>query len=117
MRRRRTDGLAQQWRTGGFQSAHRTAGPRTVWRHGVARTVARLVPDVPVQIKWPNDLCVHGRKLSGILCEMSAETDTVWHELAGEPLGPLHDAYRAATAAALRSVVDEERLARGVFSP
>ena len=49
----------------------------------VARAVARIAPDVPVRIKWPNDLQVHGRKLGGILCEMAAETDTVWHVVVG----------------------------------
>lgn len=49
----------------------------------LARTVARVAPEVPVRIKWPNDLHVRGRKLGGILCEMSAENDTVWHVVVG----------------------------------
>jgi BirA family biotin operon repressor/biotin-[acetyl-CoA-carboxylase] ligase len=36
----------------------------------VARTVAVVAPDVPVGLKWPNDLLVQGRKLGGILCEL-----------------------------------------------
>lgn len=42
----------------------------------VARTVAvstRLTP----QIKWPNDILVNGRKVAGLLNEMSAETEKV----------------------------------------
>ena len=29
----------------------------------------RLAPELPIDLKWPNDLWLHGRKLSGILCE------------------------------------------------
>ena len=38
---------------------------------GVAAAIAveREVPDVQVQLKWPNDLYVHNRKLAGILVE------------------------------------------------
>lgn len=38
---------------------------------GVAAAIAveREVPDVNVQLKWPNDLYVHNRKLAGILVE------------------------------------------------
>jgi BirA family biotin operon repressor/biotin-[acetyl-CoA-carboxylase] ligase len=36
----------------------------------VARAVAALAPAVPVRLKWPNDLLVHGRKLGGVLCEV-----------------------------------------------
>ena len=49
----------------------------------VARTVAKLAPGVPVRIKWPNDLHVNGRKLGGILCELSAEADRVRHVVVG----------------------------------
>lgn len=37
----------------------------------------RKVAGVDVTIKWPNDLLVRGRKLAGILTELSAETDRV----------------------------------------
>lgn len=36
---------------------------------GVRETVAALVPDGQVQIKWPNDIWVEGRKCGGILVE------------------------------------------------
>jgi BirA family biotin operon repressor/biotin-[acetyl-CoA-carboxylase] ligase len=32
---------------------------------------------LPLMIKWPNDLWVHGKKLGGILAEMSADMDRV----------------------------------------
>ncbi len=37
----------------------------------------RKVAGIDVTIKWPNDLLVQGRKLAGILTELSAETDRV----------------------------------------
>ena len=35
----------------------------------IAESLRDLYPDIPVQVKWPNDLWVHGKKLGGILCE------------------------------------------------
>jgi len=43
----------------------------------LARIMARYAGDVPVGIKWPNDVLVGGRKIAGILCEMTAEPDAV----------------------------------------
>ena len=42
----------------------------------VARAVAATTPLVPA-IKWPNDVLVGGRKVAGLLNEMSAETEKV----------------------------------------
>ncbi len=49
----------------------------------VARTVSKLAAETPVKLKWPNDLHVNGRKLGGILCEMTAEADRVHHVIVG----------------------------------
>lgn len=51
---------------------------------GVA--LARAVVDVcglAPRIKWPNDLYIGGRKLAGILTELSAEMDRVHHVVVG----------------------------------
>ncbi len=40
--------------------------------HAVTEVVA-----LPVDIRWPNDLMVHGKKVCGILTEMSAEMDRI----------------------------------------
>ncbi len=47
------------------------AWPQLSLVSGVAAAIAveREVPDINVQLKWPNDLYVHGRKLAGILVE------------------------------------------------
>ena len=39
----------------------------------VALGVESVVPGLRVQVKWPNDLLVNGRKLGGILCERAGE--------------------------------------------
>ena len=35
------------------------------------------------EIKWPNDIVIHGRKVAGILTELSAELDCVKHVILG----------------------------------
>ncbi len=51
---------------------------------GMALTKAvRELYDLPVGIKWPNDLVVNGRKLSGTLTEMSAEITKVSYIVIG----------------------------------
>jgi len=42
----------------------------------VARAIERLCGLTP-RIKWPNDLLLNGKKVAGLLNEMSAETDSV----------------------------------------
>jgi len=42
----------------------------------VARAIEQLLPIQP-RIKWPNDILVAGKKVAGLLNEMSAETDKV----------------------------------------
>jgi BirA family transcriptional regulator, biotin operon repressor / biotin---[acetyl-CoA-carboxylase] ligase len=39
--------------------------------------------NLPVEIKWPNDLLIGGKKIAGILTEMSAELDRVRHVIPG----------------------------------
>jgi len=42
----------------------------------VARAIEQLLP-IQTRIKWPNDILVDGKKVAGLLNEMSAETDKV----------------------------------------
>ena len=39
--------------------------------------------DVKVQIKWPNDVIINGKKLAGILTEMSSQIDYIDHVVIG----------------------------------
>jgi BirA family biotin operon repressor/biotin-[acetyl-CoA-carboxylase] ligase len=48
----------------------------------LARAV-RKVSQTPVAIKWPNDLLIRGKKVSGILTELSAEVDKIKYVIVG----------------------------------
>lgn len=48
----------------------------------VCRAIRRLY-DLPVGIKWPNDVVIDGKKICGILTEMSAEIDGVHYIVIG----------------------------------
>lgn len=50
---------------------------------GVAVAEALLVFDVTPQLKWPNDVQLDGKKVAGILTEMSADIDRVHHLVVG----------------------------------
>lgn len=43
----------------------------------------KAVTGLEAKIKWPNDLVVHGKKVCGILTEMSAEMDYIHYVLVG----------------------------------
>jgi BirA family biotin operon repressor/biotin-[acetyl-CoA-carboxylase] ligase len=48
----------------------------------VARTLGRSI-GLPARIKWPNDILVKGKKIAGILNEISTEMDVVDYVVAG----------------------------------
>jgi BirA family transcriptional regulator, biotin operon repressor / biotin---[acetyl-CoA-carboxylase] ligase len=48
----------------------------------LVRAIEAATPVRPV-IKWPNDLLVGGRKIAGVLTELSAELDTIKHLILG----------------------------------
>lgn len=47
-----------------------------------ASAVKKLLP-LTVSIKWPNDLIVSGKKLGGILTEIKADMDRIFHSIVG----------------------------------
>lgn len=49
----------------------------------VVHAMNKLYPTVDAKIKWPNDLLINGKKCTGILTEMVAETDRVHGLLIG----------------------------------
>ncbi len=46
-------------------------------------TAIRTVCQIPAAIKWPNDILISGRKVCGLLTEMSAEQDRIRHIVLG----------------------------------
>lgn len=105
----------------------------------VARTVLKQTGLAP-EIKWPNDILLRGRKLAGILTELSAELDRVNYVILGIGININHQftdfppecrdlavslreatgkpAHRADFAAALLRELDADyaRLRDGLFS-
>ncbi len=62
--------------------------PQAVTQLTVAAATAlsraiRQQADLQVEIKWPNDILIEGRKAAGILTELSAELDHVKHVILG----------------------------------
>jgi BirA family biotin operon repressor/biotin-[acetyl-CoA-carboxylase] ligase len=47
------------------------------------RRAIKTVTGLPAEIKWPNDLLIGGKKVVGILTELSAELDRVRHVILG----------------------------------
>lgn len=50
----------------------------------------QLLTGLSAEIKWPNDLLIRGKKISGILTEMKAELDHVKHLIIGVGLNVNH---------------------------
>jgi len=58
--------------------------PQLTFLSAVAAARALIeISQLPVRVKWPNDLLVGGRKIAGMLNEMSAETEQVHFVLLG----------------------------------
>jgi len=51
--------------------------PFSLWAGVHIANVLRTLLDIPLQVKWPNDLHVEGKKVAGILCEAKLELDRV----------------------------------------
>jgi len=56
------------------------------------RRAIKTVTGLSAEIKWPNDLLLGGKKVAGILTEMSAEVDRVRHVILGIGLDVNQDA-------------------------
>lgn len=74
-----------------------------------AMAMARAVQEVsglPARIKWPNDLVCHGKKICGILLEISATTDGITHVIIGTGLNVRRSAYPSDLAHQAASLED-----------
>ncbi|MGE5703824.1 MAG: biotin--[acetyl-CoA-carboxylase] ligase [Clostridia bacterium] len=49
----------------------------------MAKAIESILPDLKVQIKWPNDLFINGKKCCGILTELNAEENRVKYLVIG----------------------------------
>jgi len=57
----------------------------------LADTLVKWRPGL-VQIKWPNDIWINGRKVAGILTELSAERNGIHHVIVGVGINVNHQA-------------------------
>jgi BirA family biotin operon repressor/biotin-[acetyl-CoA-carboxylase] ligase len=77
------------------------------------RRAIKNVAGLSAEIKWPNDVLLGGKKIAGILTEMSAEVDRVRHVIIGIGVDVNQDANEFAgevrqTATSLKLAADEE---------
>lgn len=49
----------------------------------VVKSILQILPDLPIGIKWPNDILVNSRKVCGILTELKAEADLLHYIIIG----------------------------------
>jgi BirA family transcriptional regulator, biotin operon repressor / biotin---[acetyl-CoA-carboxylase] ligase len=80
---------------------------------GVAVAEALVQADVTAALKWPNDVLVDGKKVAGILTEMSSDPDRVHHVVIGIGVNLNGSAFPDELAAIATSVA----LARGAPVP
>ncbi len=76
-----------------------------------AHQTIRSATNLPVDIRWPNDLLVNGKKVSGILTEMNAEMD----RLHGVVLGIGINVNHSNMPSALASIASSLRMEGGRF--
>jgi len=69
-----------------------------------ARTAITEATGVTVDVKWPNDLLVHGKKIGGILTEMHAEPSQVRFIIVGIGINVNQDKFPAEIATAATSL-------------
>src|SRR5262249_45345511 len=75
----------------------------------VRAAVQQIDPAVPVDLKWPNDLLIEGRKFCGILSEMNAEATRVRHLVIGIGI----NVNQIKFPAALQEIATSLRMATG----
>jgi BirA family biotin operon repressor/biotin-[acetyl-CoA-carboxylase] ligase len=75
------------------------------------RRAIKTVTGLAADIKWPNDILIGGKKVAGILTEMSAEVDRVRHVILGIGLDVNQDASEF--AAELRPIATSLKIEAG----
>lgn len=69
-----------------------------------ARTAVAAITGLPVDLKWPNDLMIAGKKLGGILTEMHAEPTAVKFVIVGMGLNVNQEKFPAELVGAATSL-------------
>ncbi len=84
------------------------------------RALNRMVSNLQFNIKWPNDIYCHGKKISGTLCEIKAEIDRVNYVVVGTGINvnmkPSDDSIRnIATSLLMETGSEYSRVKTAVF--
>ena len=77
----------------------------------VQSAVQAIAPEIPADLKWPNDLLIDGRKFCGILTEMNAEVTRVRYLVIGIGINVNQESFPAdlrARATSLRLASKQE---------
>jgi BirA family biotin operon repressor/biotin-[acetyl-CoA-carboxylase] ligase len=85
----------------------------TVMAATAARRAIQEGTGLPLEVKWPNDLLCDGRKVVGMLTELSAEVDRVKHVVLGMGVDVNHE--RSDFTPELACVATSLRIASGKF--
>jgi BirA family biotin operon repressor/biotin-[acetyl-CoA-carboxylase] ligase len=85
----------------------------------VCRAVERVAPGLRAGVKWPNDVQVDGRKVSGVLCESAGDAVVIGIGINVRPgaLGPELARSAAALDELAGQVVDRAELAGELLAP
>ena len=96
--------------------------PPMVWIYNFAasltlsRTINRLF-DLDSRVKWPNDLLLDGKKLTGLLSEMETQADLVKHLLIGIGINVNNDPSKEAfEAVSLKNALGRSVSRRGILT-
>lgn len=65
----------------------------TIVAAAAVRKAIHSVTGIDCEIKWPNDIIVNGKKLSGILTEMSTKNNSIEYVLLGIGINVLNDEF------------------------
>jgi BirA family biotin operon repressor/biotin-[acetyl-CoA-carboxylase] ligase len=75
----------------------------------VQAAIRQIAPEINVELKWPNDVLIEGKKLCGILTEMNAEATRVRYIVVGIGLNVNQSTFpKDLSATSLRLVTGSE---------
>ena len=75
---------------------------------GALKTVSRHLPESDIKLKWPNDVLVNGKKISGILVENSVKSGKLENSVIGIGLNLNQRAFGLPSATSMSLETDHE---------
>jgi BirA family biotin operon repressor/biotin-[acetyl-CoA-carboxylase] ligase len=81
----------------------------------VAETVAHFLPDVPIAVKWPNDIYADGLKICGILIENTLQGSQIRYSIVGIGLNVNQTDFNGIAATSLKLVSGQQQSLSEIF--